>query len=171
MLPALLHKAIGVTKFMEALGFRLRPAVLEDEEFLRTLFAETNVTLQALPLELQASLIDMQYRGRKMTYSAEYPEAKDSIACLDDGTPVGRHLVERKTDGFRGIDLAIMPQWQGRGIGTRILEDLAQESRQAGVKFSLRVVKANPALRLYLRLGFEISAADEMAYEMVWKEK
>jgi GNAT superfamily N-acetyltransferase len=156
---------------MEALRWRLRPAAVEDEEFLRTLFAETHVALRALPPELKASLLDMQYRGRAMTYSTQHPLAKNSIACLDDGTPVGRHLVERKAEGFRGIDLAILPQWQGRGIGTRILEDLAQESRQAGVKLSLRVVKNNPALRLYLRLGFEVVAEDEISYEMVWKEK
>jgi GNAT superfamily N-acetyltransferase len=155
---------------MEALGWRLRPASVEDEEFLRTLFAETNVALHALPPELQASLLDMQYRGRAMTYSTEYPQAKDSVVCLDHGTPVGRHLVERKTDGFRSIDLAILPQWQGKGIGTRILKDLAQESRQAGVKLSLRVVKDNPALRLYVRLGFDVVAEDEISYEMVWRE-
>jgi GNAT superfamily N-acetyltransferase len=155
---------------MEALSFRLRPAVVEDEEFLRTLFAETNVMLQAFPLELQTSLLDMQYRGREMTYSTDYPEAKNAMICLDDGTPIGRRLAERGADGFRVIDLAILPLWQGRGIGTRILEDLAQESRRAGVNLSLRVVKGNPALRLYVRLGFEVVAEDEISYEMVWQE-
>jgi hypothetical protein len=42
---------------MEALGWRLRAAIDEDEAFLRTLFAQTNVTLQSLPLELQAASV------------------------------------------------------------------------------------------------------------------
>ena len=156
---------------MEALRWHLRPATVQDEEFLRTLFAQTDVMLQGFPRELQTALLDMQYRGREMTYSTQYPQAMNFMICLEDGTPVGRHLVERKSSAFRGIDLAILPQWQGRGIGTRVLEDLARESRHAGAELSLRVVKGNPALRLYLRLGFEIAAADEVAYEMVWKEK
>ena len=156
---------------MEALHWHLRPATVDDEEFLRTLFAKTDVMLHGFPRELQTALLDMQYRGREMTYSTEHPEAKNSMICLDDGTPVGRHLVERKVSGFRGIDLAILPHWQRRGIGTRILEDLVRESRHAGVDLSLRVVKGNPALRLYSRLGFEIAATDEVSYEMVWKEK
>jgi len=152
---------------MEALGWRLRAAIEEDEEFFRTLFAQTNVTLQSLPLELQAALLDMQYRGREMTYSAQYPDAKDSMICFEDGTPIGRRLVHRSEVGFRVIDLAILPQWQGRGIGTGVLAELAQQSRETGVKLSLRMVKENPALRLYSRLGFETVAADEISYEMV----
>src|SRR5665213_3837204 len=103
---------------MEALGWRLRAAIEEDEEFFRTLFAQTNVTLQSLPLELQAALLDMQYRGRELTYSTQYPEAQNSIICLDEDTCVGRLLMDRGAETFRVIDLAILPQWQGRGIGT-----------------------------------------------------
>jgi GNAT superfamily N-acetyltransferase len=154
-------------KFMEALRWRLQPAAVKDEEFFRTLFAETNVMLQAFPLELQASLLDMQFRGREMTYSTAYPEAKNSLICLDDGTSIGRRLVDQSDDGFRLVDLAILPAWQGRGIGTQVLADLAQQSRETGVKLSLRIVKENPALRLYCRLGFATVAADEISYEMV----
>jgi ribosomal protein S18 acetylase RimI-like enzyme len=154
-------------RFMEVTGWRLRPATVEDEEFLRKLFAQNDVVLKALPAQLQTALLEMQYRGREMTYSAQYPEAKNAIVCLDDGTPIGRHLVEHSKQSFRIVDLALLPEWQGQGIGTRILEDLAQESRQAGVELSLRVVKENPALRLYKRLGFEVVAGDEISYEMV----
>jgi ribosomal protein S18 acetylase RimI-like enzyme len=153
---------------MEAPGFRLRPAVLEDEKFLRMLFAETNVMLQAFPLELQASLLDMQYRGRELTYSTEYPQAQNSIICLDEEACVGRLLIDRSAKTFRVIDLAILPQWQGRGIGTGILKDLAQESRHRGVTLNLRVTKENRALGLYSRLGFEIEGGDEISHEMSW---
>src|SRR5665213_1636654 len=156
---------------MEALGWRLRTAIEEDEEFLRTLFAQTNVALQSFPLELQAALLDMQYRGREMTYSTQYPDAEDSMICLDDGTRIGRCLVDRSDERLRLVDLAIVPEWQGKGIGTRVLAELAQQSRETGVKLSLRIVKENPALRLYSRVGFEVETADEVSYEMVWKEK
>jgi len=155
---------------MEALGLRLRAAIEDDEEFLRTLFAQTNVTLQSLPLELQTALLDMQYRGRELTYSTQYPEAQNSIICLDEDTCVGRLLMDRRAETFRVIDLAILPQWQGRGIGSGILKDLAQESRHRGVKLHLRVTKENRALELYLRLGFEIDGGDDISYEMSWKQ-
>jgi GNAT superfamily N-acetyltransferase len=153
---------------MEAIGWRLRPARVEDDNFLRILFANTDVALRALPPDLQVALLEMQYRGRGITYSTLYPEATDSILCLDDGTPVGRYLVDRSNNGFRVVDLAILPQWQGRGIATGVLKDLVQESRHAGVELRLRVVKESAAQRLYAHLGFEIVAVDEIAYEMVW---
>ncbi|HEY5330097.1 MAG TPA: GNAT family N-acetyltransferase [Acidobacteriaceae bacterium] len=152
---------------MDTLGWRLRPAVKEDEEFLRTLFALTQVTLQSFPPELQATLLEMQYRGREMTYSTQYPDAEDSMICLNDGTPIGRRLVDRSDERFRLVDVAVLPEWQGKGIGTRVLAELAQQSRETGVKLSLRMVKENPAVRLYSRLGFETVAADEISYEMV----
>jgi hypothetical protein len=38
------------------------------------------------------------------------------------------------------------------------------------VKLSPRVVKENPALRLYSWLKFEIAGEDEISHEMAWNE-
>jgi SAM-dependent methyltransferase/GNAT superfamily N-acetyltransferase len=50
--------------------------------------------------------------------------------------------------------VALLPQWQGRGLGTRIVHDvlLQARERQQGVVVELR--EGDPALGLFRRLGF-----------------
>lgn len=151
-------------------GCALRPALPADEPFLRHLFTETHATLQLLPSELRPQLAAMQYSGRELTYSANHPTAKNWILLDAEGTPAGRHLVERTPYGYLGVDLAVLPAYQGRGFGTAALLLLQQQTAELGppAECRLRVTRNNPALRLYLRLGFQPMAEDELSYEMVW---
>jgi ribosomal protein S18 acetylase RimI-like enzyme len=150
--------------------YRLRRADAQDEEFLRRLFDETEQSLQALPSELREALMEMQYRGREMSYTAQYPEAESWILCLQNGTAAGRHLVAREPSGFHEIDLAVLPEYQGRGLGTFALQQLQRRARAEGVDVTLNVAKANQAERLYTRLGFERMSEDEVFRHMAWNE-
>jgi ribosomal protein S18 acetylase RimI-like enzyme len=151
-------------------GHRLRRADAQDREFLRRLFEETEQSLQALPQELRGVLMEMQYRGREMSYKAQYPEAEGWILCLQDGTAAGRHLIARQPNGFHEIDLAVLPEYQGRGLGTFALQELQRRAMAAGVGVTLNVAKTNQAERLYQRLGFEWTSEDEVFRHMTWNE-
>jgi ribosomal protein S18 acetylase RimI-like enzyme len=78
-------------------------------------------------------------------------------AILRDGRVAGTVLgceVAPET-GFV-LQVAVRPEFQGIGIGARILRELAEEFRKTGLKdVALGVTAANPAKRLYERLGFE----------------
>ncbi|HEV2690331.1 MAG TPA: GNAT family N-acetyltransferase [Bryobacteraceae bacterium] len=58
--------------------------------------------------------------------------------------------------------LYVMPSMQRRGIGTEVLKMLAAQ----GKAITLGVVKINPAIRLYQRLGFRITHEDEYKFYM-----
>ena len=150
--------------------YTLRRAAAQDKEFLRRLFEETEQSLQALPPELRGALMEMQYRGREMTYSAQYPEAESWILCLQNGTAAGRHMVARQPNGFHEIDLAVLPEYQGRGLGTFALQELQRRARAEGVGVTLNVAKTNQAERLYTRMGFEWISEDEVFRHMAWNE-
>ncbi len=64
------------------------------------------------------------------------------------------------------MDIALLPEYRGRGIGTAILHELLQAADRAGKTVMLHVEPNNPALRLYQRLGFEISAKSGYYLEM-----
>ena len=51
------------------------------------------------------------------------------------------------------ISIRLLPKYQRRGIGTKIIEDLLDNSQKP---IRLQVLKVNPAKKLYERLGFEI---------------
>ena len=46
---------------------------------------------------------------------------------------------------------------RGRGIGTRILNEIVAEARASGSAVRIYVEKFNPARRLYERLGFRVT--------------
>jgi ribosomal protein S18 acetylase RimI-like enzyme len=56
--------------------------------------------------------------------------------------------------------------FQNRGIGTEAVKVLIEEAAQSGVALTLGVVKTNPALRLYERLGFQVIHDDEHKFYM-----
>ncbi|MDX9975793.1 MAG: GNAT family N-acetyltransferase [FCB group bacterium] len=54
------------------------------------------------------------------------------------------------------LQVAVRPEYQGRGLGGHLLRELAGEFRAAGLREAgLGVTASNPARRLYERLGFE----------------
>jgi len=113
-------------------------------------------------------LLAMQFRARKQSYAQAFPEAMNMILCLD-GTPVGRHLVDRRPDCFRSVDLAVLPEYRNRGIGTWALRQMQQLASLESLAFRLRVVKTNQALRLYERIGFIRVSNDDSSWELEWQ--
>ena len=53
-----------------------------------------------------------------------------------------------------------------KGIGTLVVKGLIEEAARAGQAITLGVVKTNPALRLYERLGFRTTHEDERKFYM-----
>lgn len=145
-----------------------REAQTQDGTFLLRLFRESQQGLIAMLGTAAEPLIEMQYRGRMMTYGAQYPEAVDSILLGEDGTPAGRLLVDRKPDCWRVVDIAVLAAHRGRGLGTRALSECQRQAAAVGAGMGLQVTPENPARRLYERLGFRVVDKDRVAVEMVW---
>ena len=55
------------------------------------------------------------------------------------------------------LAISILPEYRGQGIGTKLMQKLFDILRENGYKkTSLSVQKDNPAVRFYLKLGYEI---------------
>ena len=89
---------------------------------------------------------------------AETIAAKNYSIIRCRGEDVGAISVERHPDFVKLSQLFILPQHQNRGIGTSLVRELASEAQQAGMPVRLRVLRNNPARRLYERLGFRVSS-------------
>lgn len=98
-------------------------------------------------------------------YVIGWPQPGDSGVIAEAGAPVGAAWLRFFPAGDPGdgfvhdtapeVSMGILSQWRGRGIGTRLLDALLAQARQAGVKtLSLSVEHDNPARRLYERTGF-----------------
>ena len=83
-----------------------------------------------------------------------------------DGEPVGCRLVRRHADKLELVRLWLLPHAQREGIGTRLVSELIRDAAQNGLPVQLRVLKVNPARRLYARLGFRIIGENETHLRM-----
>jgi ribosomal protein S18 acetylase RimI-like enzyme len=60
----------------------------------------------------------------------------------------------------------VAPEHQGKGIGTRLISEVLQDAHSRGLAVRLRVLKVNPAQRLYERLGFAVVGETETHHLM-----
>lgn len=93
----------------------------------------------------------------------EYLTETDSLQVIEvDGATAGYLDVRALPDHIFIANIALDPAMQGRGIGTRILQDILAEATAADVPVRLDVIKANIQARaLYERLGFVWVGANE----------
>lgn len=152
------------------LPLQLRPAADADTGFLLRLYAATR--RQALasagwPDAVLRDFLHFQFTLRSTQYHAAFPSAEDHIVLVD-GAAAGRMLVDRAFRAWRVVDIALLPQHQGRGIGTALLQMLQREAAEAGCALDLQVDATNPAQRLYRRLGFEARSGDGVYRPMRW---
>jgi ribosomal protein S18 acetylase RimI-like enzyme len=88
---------------------------------------------------------------------------------LVDGAEAGRLYVRRTDDEVHVLDIALLPEFRDRGIGTALLHELMDEAAGAGRVASIYVEQTNRALSLYRRLGFEPVADQGIYMLMEWR--
>ncbi|MDD9729162.1 GNAT family N-acetyltransferase [Mameliella sp. AT18] len=141
---------------MDTQSPRLRPVRDADRAFLLALYAETREDLAALPLppEAQTQMLEMQFDAQGQSYARAFP-GHDWDIILHQDRPVGQIRVLRGTDEIRTIDLSLLIDFRGQGIGSDLLRNLQQEARTADLPLRLSVEHGNARARvLYDRLGF-----------------
>ncbi len=150
------------------LGLGYRWITPEDHAFLAALYRSTReAELDRTPLgeaEKQA-FIAMQFEAQHAHYQAHYPDAL-WLVILHEDEPVGRLYLERWEREHRIIDIALLPKARGQGLGCAIILDLQEEAVALQKSVSIHVEKANPALTLYLRLGFN-TQEDKGVYDLM----
>jgi ribosomal protein S18 acetylase RimI-like enzyme len=139
-------------------AFVLRPVGEGDAEVLYQIYASTRADeLAPVPWSeaQKSSFLREQFRLQCLDWGRTYPQA-DRRLILMDGQAVGRLYVDRGSSEVRVIDVALLPAFRGRGVGTRLLRQVLDEAHTSDRPVSIHVERANPALRLYQRLGFRL---------------
>jgi ribosomal protein S18 acetylase RimI-like enzyme len=150
------------------MSISLRPYRAEDQEFLFRLYSSTRIREIAgfgWPAAQQEMFLKMQFDAQRRSYEAAYAHAEHQIV-EQDGQPIGRFMVVRNEDSTLLVDIALLAERRGLGIGGQLLRELIQECSRGCVPLRLQVLKTNPALRLYERLGFTRTGEDQMYIQM-----
>jgi ribosomal protein S18 acetylase RimI-like enzyme len=96
---------------------------------------------------------------RRRFYQSTDPATHDIVEL--DGRPVGCQWIRQHPGALELVRLYLLPEVQGRGIGTQLTAQLCERASRSGLVLRLRVLRVNPAERLYRRLGFEVVGETE----------
>jgi ribosomal protein S18 acetylase RimI-like enzyme len=139
-------------------GITLRPQTDPDREFLCGLYGSTReeeLKQTGWSDEFKRQFCRAQFDAQCDHYAQYYPDASFDV-IESDGVPVGRLYVFRgDPEDVRIVDISLVPEARGSGVGTALLLEIIREAEGAGKSVSIHVERFNPALRLYQRLGFE----------------
>lgn len=136
----------------------LRPVTPADDEFLLAVYGSTREEelAQVAWGEGQKELfLRSQLNAQRAAYESRFPEANYDV-ILYEGRPAGRLWVARTPEQIRLLDIALLPEFQKRGVGARLVGQLIEESERTGTPLRHMVFELNTeAFRFYERLGFE----------------
>ena len=149
----------------------LRPATEQDLEFLYDVYASSRATeLAVVPWDetQKTAFLRMQFNAQHTYYHQHFTQAHYDLVELD-GEPVGRLYVDVRPDEIRIIDIALLDDCRGRGIGSQLLYNVLARGQALGVPVRIHVEKNNPALHLYHRLRFRVIEDQGVYYFMEWQ--
>lgn len=150
----------------------LRPVSQSDDPFLLSVYASTreDELSQVEWAEGQREMfLRWQFDLQRREYDTRFPDADYRVIVVDH-QPAGRIWVGADDEQIRLLDIALLPEFQNRGVGTALLQKLKSEAQSAGKALRHMVfVLNNNADRFYERLGFK-KIEDFGAYKhMEWR--
>lgn len=152
----------------------LRPVTESDDDFLLTVYASTRedeLAQTAWTVDQKRDFLRWQLDLQRREYETRFPDAEYRIIVVDQ-QPAGRIWVGADKEQIRLLDIALLPEFQNRGVGTILLRRLMDRADNEGKALRHMVfVLNNNADRFYERLGFK-KIDDFGAYKhMEWRKE
>ena len=148
----------------------LREVQDNDREFLLRVYASTREEeLAPVPWSdaEKDEFLRMQFHAQDTHYHSHFPQADYDVILLD-GHRAGRLYVDRGPDEMRILDIALLAEHRGQGIGDGLMRGLLREAAETRRPVCIHVEYNNPAMHLYLRLGFTQVGETGVYYLMQW---
>jgi ribosomal protein S18 acetylase RimI-like enzyme len=150
-------------------GVMLRTCSEVDLPFLYRVYASSRADEMALLLDWsdaqKTAFLQFQFEAQHRHYHEHYPDARYDLILL--GTvEIGRLYAAPMRNEIRLMDIALLPEYRGRGLGGGLVRALQAEAGASERFLSLHVEEVNPARRLYQRLGF-VDVDDVGVYKLM----
>lgn len=127
-----------------------------DDSFLYELYVSARIDefrILELPTQQLDTLLRMQYEAQKQSYQQQFPQAAHTIIHYNE-VPIGRIIIDIQNSNIRLVDITLLPNYRGKGIGTLLLQQLQQLAINHDRPILLHVLQGNPAHKLYKNCGF-----------------
>ena len=148
----------------------MRGETADDGPFLERLFISVRIDElgpTGWPEEAKHAFLANQFTFQRKHYANAYGGG-DFRIVEQDGVPVGRLSLFWGADEVRVVDISLLPDRRGGGLGTALIRMVQADAAARGKAVSLHVDLMNPAQCLYRRLGFVEDGMHGPSWRMVW---
>jgi len=152
------------------LTLKCRPIDGSDMAFLAQLYATTRATELAITgwsTEQKTFFLNSQFQLQHNYYQQQFAEGKFQIIEVNEAA-IGRLYYGWDANDLRLIDIALLPEYQGKGIGRQLMQDLMMQVKEKSGTLSLHVDINNRARNWYVKLGF--SAVDDLLVNGIYQK-
>lgn len=168
--PFVNHDA-PLSRTLTGRGLDLRVARDHDRapitEFYRQVRAPEFTALPWPPEHLH-TLLDQQQALQRRHYESAYAQQVE-LLVKSEQTVQGRIWLARLPGLVRIIEIVMLPARRGQGLGTDILRAIQRTAASDRLNVDLHVRGDNPAVALYTRLGFVVTATEsDGTHRMIW---
>ena len=137
----------------------LRSVTDADREFLIAVYGSTRekeLNQVAWEEGQKEAFVRWQFERQDEEYRQRFPNARYDVVLVD-GAPAGRIWVGQDDKQIRLLDIALLTEFQNRGVGTYLIRRLMAEAAQSNKVLRHMVFVLNDnAHRFYERLGFVV---------------
>ena len=129
----------------------------KDQLFIEKVYRSTRdkeLLYSYLTEEQKNNFILMQLTAQLADYKRNYKGVTYQIIIYNN-EPVGRLYLWETKHEIRILDISLLPEFQGNGIGGTILTGIIKTAKLKHKIVALHVALDNPAKNLYKRLGFK----------------
>jgi ribosomal protein S18 acetylase RimI-like enzyme len=151
-------------------GLEFKAISEEDMAFLLYLYSTTRwqEVLQApWDDEQRHAFLKQQFDAQHFHYQKHYLDA-EYLVIIKDNQNIGRIYIDSGEASIGIIDIALIPEFKYKGIGTQILKEIIKDAQMSGRKIDIHVESFNPAYQWYENLGFK-QVEDRGVYQyMEW---
>ena len=134
-----------------------RQALDQDFDYCKRLYFEQ--------LEWIIRELHLDRAAQAASFQRQWDLTQVRIIALD-GSDVGWLQTVSHDDELFVAQMFVDGPFQRRGIGTEVMMCLIGETARVNQTMRLNVVKINPAVRLYERLGFQVVREDDRKFYM-----
>lgn len=148
------------------MNLTLRTITKEDEPFLLSLYALTRAAELALvpwEQEQKDAFVKMQFLSQCEHYQTHFPDASYDVILLDEQS-VGRLYVLRDEEQIRVMDINLMPEHRGKGIGKHYIKILKNEAETQSKPLRIFLEINNPYMSLFENWSFKNVRCDDGFY-------
>ena len=135
---------------------QLRPVEEKDTAFIEAVYRttrEVELNFTNWSEHQKNAFISMQSAAQLAEYKIKFPGARFQVIIYNK-KDAGRFYTWENEIEIRLLDITLLYQFRGKGIGTDLLQQLIARSNKTQKMLSLHVEASNPILKLYQRLGF-----------------